>query len=489
MPLWVALSGWRGLPDVAHGARSGRSERLPGQPPRRAFLLGLLTGAAYFIGTVYWTSTVVATFGNLPTALAIVAMVLLALYLSLYPALAALITSRLIARAGARALFVAPAAWVATEYLRGYLFGGFPWVPLGNSQVTVLPVAQLASVLGVYGLSALVALINAAIAYALLTTGAARFKALAATAALLVGVGVWGAWRIGDSSLTRQGTPIRVGLVQGNIEQTLKWRPEAARAIFTTYISMTRDVVRRGAQYVIWPESSTPFTFEDDPFGQQQMRDLARETKVPLLFGSDQVMTGDREAHYNAAFQLAPDGSTAAVYRKIHLVPFGEFVPLSGWLTFFPPLVQTLAGFAPFTPGDGMVMLPVGGHLTSTAICYEVVYPSLVRDAVLDGSQLLTTITNDAWYGTSSAPYQHFAMASMRAIEHGRYLARAANTGISGVIDPYGRVVADSAIFERVGLIEEVRFLDHRTIYTTIGDAIAYLAMAIVALALIAIRH
>jgi apolipoprotein N-acyltransferase len=118
---------------------------------------------------------------------------------------------------------------------------------------------------------------------------------------------------------------------------------------------------------------------------------------VPLLFGSDQVMTGDREAHYNAAFQLAPDGSTAAVYRKIHLVPFGEFVPLSGWLTFFPPLVQTLAGFAPFTPGDGMVMLPVGGHLTSTAICYEVVYPSLVRAAVLDGSQLLTTITNDAW--------------------------------------------------------------------------------------------
>ena len=144
---------------------------------------------------------------------------------------------------------------------------------------------------------------------------------------------------------------------------------------------------------------------------------------------------------------------TSAVYRKIHLVPFGEFVPLADWLTFFPPLVQTLAGFAPFTPGDSMIMLPIGRHRASTAICYEVVYPSLVREAVTGGSELLTTITNDAWYGHSSAPFQHFAMAAMRAIEHGRYMARAANTGISGVVDPYGRVVAQSAIFEQVGLV------------------------------------
>jgi apolipoprotein N-acyltransferase len=478
VPLLIALSGWR-----------GRVEPLPGQPPRRAFLLGLLAGAVYFIGTVYWTSTVVATYGNLPTALAVFAMVLLAMYLALFPAFTAVITSRLISRAGAPALFVAPAAWVATEFLRGYLFGGFPWVPLGNSQVTVLPVAQLASVLGVYGLTALVALVNAAIAYAVLTTGTSRIKVLAGVAALLAGVGVWGAMRVADASLTRQGTPIRVGLVQGNIEQSMKWRPEAARAIFTTYISMTRDVVRRGAQYVIWPESSTPFTFEGDPFGEQELRGLAREVRVPILFGSDQIMSGERESHYNAAFQLSPDGTTAAVYRKIHLVPFGEFVPMSEWLTFFPPLVQSLAGFAPFTPGDAMVMLPVGEHLTSTAICYEVVYPSLVREAVLEGSELLTTITNDAWYGHSSAPHQHFEMASMRAIEHGRYLARAANTGISGVIDPYGRVVSSSALFEQTGLVEEVRFLTTRTTYTAIGDAIAYLAIALVALALLVMRN
>jgi len=191
------------------------------------------------------------------------------------------------------------------------------------------------------------------------------------------------------------------------------------------------------------------------------------------------------ETHYNAAFQLAPDGTTSAVYRKIHLVPFGEFVPLADWLSFFPPLVQSLAGFAPFSAGESMVVLPVGQHRASTAICYEVVYPSLVRQAVLDGSELLTTITNDAWYGHSSAPFQHFAMASMRAIEHGRYMARAANTGISGVVDPYGRVVAQSAIFEQVGLVEEVRFLTARTVYTQIGDLVAYLAIALVVVALI----
>jgi apolipoprotein N-acyltransferase len=184
---------------------------------------------------------------------------------------------------------------------------------------------------------------------------------------------------------------------------------------------------------------------------------------------------------YNSAFMVTPQGQTAAVYRKIHLVPFGEFIPFKGVASFVSPLVDSLGEFA---PGDAMVMLPVGSHLISTAICYEVVYPSLVRQAVEGGSELLTTITNDAWYGQSSAPYQHFAMASMRAIEQGRYLARAANTGISGVVDPYGRIVQQSAIFEQAGLVEEVRFLTGRTVYSIIGDAVAYVSIALIAAAL-----
>jgi apolipoprotein N-acyltransferase len=484
VPLAVALSGWRGRP-VPRGSRLG--ETLTGQPPLRAFALGLTTGIVYFVGTIYWTGTVVRTFGGLATPVAVLAMLLLASYLALFPALAAVITARLIARAGAGAILLMPAAWLSTEFARGYLFGGFPWVPLGNSQVTVLPVAQLASVFGVYGLSALVALANATIAYAVLTHGRSRAAAIAATAILLTGIGVWGGFRIADGSLTREGTPLRVGLIQGNIAQADKWNPREARRIVTTYISMTRDAVRRGAEFVIWPESSTPFMFEEDEVGEAMIRDLAREIDVPMLFGSDQVERGpDTTRLFNAAFTLSPSGETTAVYRKIHLVPFGEYIPFKNLLYFVSPLVERLTDFS---PGVSVVMLPVGEHVVSTAICYEVVYPSLIRQAVVGGSQLLTTVTNDAWYGESSAPHQHFALASMRAIEQGRYLARAANTGISGVVDPYGRVVAGSALFEQAGLVEEVRLLTGRTIYSRIGDAIAYLAIVLTGVALVTFRR
>ena len=475
VPLLIALTGWR-----------GREEPPPGQPPLRAFTLGLTAGLVYFVGTVYWTGAVVETYGGLSGPMALFAMGMLALYLALYPALTALVVGTLVRRAGLRALIILPPAWVATEFLRGYVFGGFPWVPLGNSQVTVIPVAQLASVLGVYGLSFLVALTNAGVAFAVLTTG--RRKMIAAGLALgapLI-VAALGTWRVADGSLTRAGTPLRVGLVQANIAQASKWDPREARRIFTTHIAMTRDVVRRGAQYVIWPESSLPFRFEDDP-RRADVEALARELRVHLLFGSDQLV-GDATS-YNSAFQLGPDGRTLAIYRKIHLVPFGEFIPLSDWLTFFPPLVETIGGFAPFAPGTSVVMLPLDGHVISTAICYEVVYPELIARAVRGGSELLTTITNDAWYGESSAPFQHFALASMRAIEQGRYLARAANTGISGIVDPYGRVTLSSGIFEEAGLVGDVRLLTERTIYSRIGDAVAYAAIAVTALALVMVRR
>jgi apolipoprotein N-acyltransferase len=447
----------------------------------------MTAGFVYFVGTVYWTSSVLAVFGGMSIVLAVVAMMLLAGYLAIYPAIAAMVMARLISQGGRAAIFFAPAAWVATEYLRGFFFGGFPWVPLGNSQVTMLAVAQVASVFGVYGLSALVALVNAAIAFALVTTGRSRVIAVATTAVLLVGVAAWGSWRVADGSLTREGTTLRVGLIQGNVPQSEKLNPtpQSSRRIFTSYLAMTRDAVRRGAEYVIWPESSTPFTFGHDAVGEAALRDLAREVGVPILFGSDQIVAEPELRQYNAAFLLNPDGETAAVYRKIHLVPFGEFIPLQEWLTFVAPLVKR---YLPFDPGDRVVMLPVNGHPTSTAICYEVVFPSLMRDAVLQGSELLTTVTNDGWYGTSSAPYQHFEMASMRAIEEGRYMARSANTGISGVVDPYGRVVQASAIFEQVGLVAEVRLLNGRTIYSQIGDVIAYVGMALTVIALIVVR-
>ena len=182
---------------------------------------------------------------------------------------------------------------------------------------------------------------------------------------------------------------------------------------------------------------------------------------------------------------LDTGGATSAVYRKIHLVPFGEYVPFQRALFFVAPLVEAVSAF---TPGSFVTMLPVNGHMVSTAICYEVTFPGLMREAVQQGSELLTTITNDAWYGESSAAYQHFEMATMRAIEQGRYLVRAANTGVTGIVDPYGRVLVRTTLFETAAVVGEARFVQQKTLYARIGDWAAYASAALTAAALLAGR-
>jgi apolipoprotein N-acyltransferase len=277
-----------------------------------------------------------------------------------------------------------------------------------------------------------------------------------------------------EAGLTHEGAAFTVGLVQPNVAQTLKWDPAMVGEIGRRFTVLTREAVAKGARGVFWPESATPYLFNEDPVRADAVRALVRETGAPILFGTDEVERGSPDRYYNSAFVLDQGGDVAAVYRKMQLVPFGEYVPLRGLLFFVKPLVEAVSDF---TPGDRVTMMPLAGHMASTAICYEIVYPHLARRAVLDGAELLTTITNDAWYGDSSAPYQHWELASMRAIEQGRYLARAANTGISGVIDPYGQVVAKSRVFEDEVLNAEVRFLRSRTLYATIGDLVAQLSL------------
>jgi apolipoprotein N-acyltransferase len=274
-----------------------------------------------------------------------------------------------------------------------------------------------------------------------------------------------------DGALVRAGQRVRVALVQGNVLQHEKWDRARAADILSRYLTMTRDGAARGASLIIWPESSTPFMFEHDAVGRFAIIRLAQELGVAMLFGSDQYEAGEPARFYNSAFLLGPDGQTKAVYRKMHLVPFGEYVPLKRLLFFVAPLVESVSDFS---PGEEHVVMPLGEHRLSTAICYEVVYPDLVAAFARRGSQLLTTITNDAWYGHSSAPHQHFWQATLRAVEQGRYLARAANTGISGIVDPYGRVVVQTPIFEQTVTVGEVRYLDGRTLYARTGDAFAY---------------
>jgi apolipoprotein N-acyltransferase len=448
---------------------------------RRAFLLGLATGAAYFGGTVYWTGTVVTQFGGLSWPVGVIVAALLVAYLSLFPGLFGLCLGWLAARFGPRAMLLAPAVWVTTELARTYFWSGFPWVLLGYSQTTVLPVAQIASVVGVFGVSAIVAAVGTALAHVAISRSARSVATLAGTAAGVVAIAVWGSHRLAHDELVDAGRPVRVALIQGNIPQDEKWDDAQAGNILNTYLSMTREAATRGAQLVIWPESSTPFPFQDDRVGGERIRSVVRESGIELLLGSDQI-DHSTKSYYNAAFLVRKDGSIAAIYQKMHLVPFGEFVPLQRLLFFVGPLVEAAGAF---TPGPDMVMLPTQHGPISTAICYEIVFPGLVRESVVRGSRLLTTITNDAWYGHSSAPYQHFVQASMRAIEQGRYLARAANTGISGIVDPYGRVLQQSGIFERQVMVGEVRMLEGRTIYGRIGDLFAYLCAALTVAALI----
>jgi apolipoprotein N-acyltransferase len=454
-------------------------------------MLGLIAGGAYFAGTLYWLVETMTTFGGLATPIAVVAAALLVAYLSLFPAAFAVILAQFRASFGRTvALWLAPAIWVATELGRQYVWDGFPWELLGYSQVTVLPIAQVASVVGVYGLSGLLAFVSAVLAMAIVEAGRARWIAVAAAIALIVGAAVWGRARLDNAALAGEGTPIRVAVLQGNIAQDDKWNPALADRITDIYIGMTRQALSQGAQFILWPESSTPFLFEVDLARGGAIRRLAQQSGATLLIGSDQVeplaaapQQQGSERYYNAAFLVKPDGTTGAIYRKMHLVPFGEYVPLKRLLFFVGPIIEAVSDF---TPGDAPVLLPVAGHVASTAICYEVIYASLIRRLVIDGSELLTTITNDAWYGRSSAAYQHWDQASMRAIENGRYLARAANTGISGFVDPYGRVLHKTALFEPAVLVGDVRFLQSRTIYSRIGDVAAWLSLALTLAGLLA---
>ncbi len=468
VPLLVAVSGWRGRPGVVRG-----------QSARRGAALGAVAGLVHYLGTIYWTGAVVETFGGLPGIVAALCALALALYMAAYTALACGLTGAVVRRVGLPGLAIAPMAWVAAEFARGHVLGGFPWIPLGSAVVTLTPVAQLASLVGVYGVSFFLVTLGTFVALAMMSAGRRRVVSAASAVVLLLGVSAWGGARVAEARLTREGTPLTVGLIQPNVSQEDKWNRALVGEIARRYAVLTRRAVADGAEAILWPESSTPYLFSEDPVQAEAVRALVRESGVPLLFGTDEVERGDPDRYYNSAFMLDSTGAVAAVYRKMQLVPFGEFVPLKDLLFFVAPLVE---GVSEFTPGTQLTMLPIGGHMASTAICYEVVYPHLMRRAVLEGAELLTTITNDAWYGDSSAPYQHFELASMRAIEQGRYLARAANTGISGVIDPYGRPLVATRVFEEAVVTAEIRFLQTRTLYATIGDAVA-IASLVAALA------
>src|SRR5687768_15863166 len=283
---------------------------------RRAFRLGLVSGGVYFSATLYWLVETMTTFGELQPAVAVVAALLLVAYLSLFPAACAVAVARLSRAFGPGAVLIGAPAWVATELGRQYVWDGFPWALLGYSQITWLPIAQLASIVGVYGLSLLLALTSASAAYLFVTRGSRRLFVAGGVAVLIVASTLWGRWRLQDSSLLRSGEPVRVAVIQANIAQQDKWNPALSEAITNRYLAMSRQALGQGATFVIWPESATPFYFEHDLLRGSSIRRLATEAKATFLFGSDQVepvraepgLPKPKERSYNAAFLVQPDG-------------------------------------------------------------------------------------------------------------------------------------------------------------------------------------
>jgi apolipoprotein N-acyltransferase len=296
-----------------------------------------------------------------------------------------------------------------------------------------------------------------------------------------VAAGVWihGEWLLGQR--WPESGRITVGLVQASVLQADKWDPNRALENVQRHVELSRRAAAQGARLVAWPESAVPFLFDDVPAVAEELRVLARELSIYLLFGNDdrEDPPGGPYRAWVAAKMLTPQGELALRYHKIRLVPFGEYVPLQPVLTlggrFTARLVRQVADF---TPGEEYGTGEVDGHRLSVFICYEAIFPDLIRQFTVRGAELLVNITNDAWYGYSSAPYQHLGMAAFRAVENEKYLIRAANTGISAVVDPRGRIVERTELFRPAILVREVAFVPGTTFYTRHGDVFAWGCLA-----------
>jgi apolipoprotein N-acyltransferase len=475
---------------VAWVALSPLLAALPGVSGWRALRLGYLTGAVSSLGLLYWTALVVTQFGGLSLPVSVAIMALLCLVVALFPALVAWLVARWVARLGLEALLAAPLAWVSVELLRARTFLRFPWCLLGYSQHEHPAFIQIAAFGAVYGVSFLIVLASAAAAYAVSAPAKRGSAVLAGVGALVAAVWLHGQWVL-SQPVEASGT-LRVGLVQASIRQDEKWAPGLYEENVRKHIALTRRAGAEGARLVIWPESAVPFPLDRDPGAAQLLRETARASDVFLLFGNDDYVDGPdgRLVRFVGVKLISPGGELGLRYHKMRLVPFGEYVPFQPVFTLGGRVAARLVeGVADFSPGREPVVGEVEGTRLAAFICYEAIFPDLVRRFVNGGAELLVNVTNDAWYGLTSAPFQHFAMARFRAVETGKYLVRAANTGISGVIDPRGRVVERTALFEPRVLVRDVPVVRGQTFYARHGDVFAWAcALATLSLAGMTLR-
>jgi len=473
-------------------------------PPKRALWYGWLAGTIAFAGTVTWVITAMHQFGQVPIVVSSLLMLLLATYLGLYMGIYAWGYATFQQTYPNLLWLGAPALWVALEFVRTYAFSGLPWALLGYSQYQWLPVIQFADVTGVYGVSFLVVMGNVALTSLLVWIFAKRrvpsmpipWGSTASFVCALSLILVYGSWRVHQQAdLDATTTTLSIGLVQANIDQAIKWNEAYRDDTLQRYATLSQQA-GKNTDLLIWPEAATPFLFEQEPAYQGKILEIVKDTHSPLLFGSPTLRfhQDGRPYLYNSVFLLTPEGKVSARYDKRHLVPFGEYIPLRSILFFLDKLV---VGIGDFQSGQGPMTMQIPAPSTTegaksprfgVAICFEVIFPDLVRRMAKEGANFLVTVTNDAWFGDSAAPYQHFGMVVFRAVENHLAFARAANTGISGFIGPDGRILTQTSIFSEQAVTRSLPLRHTMTFYTQFGDVFSWICVILTGILMIGIR-
>ena len=448
--------------------------------PMGSLRLGYLFGMIHFATLTYWVIPCLKTYGMIPLYLSLIILFLFAAYLSLFTAGFALAVNR-ICRDAKMLFLIGPALWVVFEYARAHLFTGFPWELLGYSQYRTLPLIQMADITGVYGVSWLVAMGNIAVFLIYLSLVGHKWNghvlskkyavvSLAGFIFILALAWGYGMWRMGRIEKAMASAPFkRISVIQGNIAQQMKWDPAFQLATIDRYTALSRQEAEEDPHLVVWPETAMPFYFgHNAPLTKRVLKGIQSTDADYIISSPAFVRRESRVAYHNRAFLIeAGHWNISGTYDKAHLVPFGEYVPFKKWLPFLGKLVAQVGDFS---AGEKGANLEWGEHRIGMLICYELIFPYLSREATRNGADLLVNITNDAWYGRTSAPYQHFSMAVFRAVENRRALARSANTGISGFVDPTGKIIAASPIFKEAALTRQVPLIRIPSLYTRFGD-------------------
>jgi apolipoprotein N-acyltransferase len=468
------------------------SANLQAAKPGQAFLLAYSSGILWYAGTCYWIYNTMHEHGGLNVPFALLALFLFCLYLGLYHGLFGLLLSLAVGpgRDNRRALVAAPFLWVAVELARERITG-FPWNLLGTAQVDNISLSRITTWTGVYGVSFEIMLVNVAVAAAFLVPRKKRatllLAALAAAAVLQAGRLVDAPAIAADHAalLVQENIPVDENWTRDTFERTLRELTDLSKGALKEPSSAVITSKLFSPDLIVWPESPAPF-FTNDPLFRAPVSEMAHDTHTWVVtgaIGSTSRMPGGGTVSqvFNSAALVSPSGDWTARYDKVHLVPFGEYLPFPKLFAFAGGLTKEVGEFS---SGESRAPLEAGSTRLGVFICYESVFPGEVRQFADQGAQVFVNLSNDGWYGDSGAYAQHLNQTRMRAIENGRWILSATDTGVTASIDPYGRIVARLPRKERGALVAPYALTSVTTFYTRHGDWFAWLCAIISAGAL-----